>query len=125
MISTVSAFMLHYIVLLGERVAQHKTNADVFTISPLHVDSIPSIGELTHFGIINKVSTKWRDLGRLLELTTSELDGYEKQAMLDNETCCERVIDHWINNGGNSHYPLSYNGIHHALCIARLTPSIA
>lgn len=49
-------------------------------------------------------SVKWRKLGRCFGLSTNELDNYATFSMLDNSTCCERVFDYWVTNGG---YPLS------------------
>jgi hypothetical protein len=72
---------------------------------------------LSQSGIISKVSSQWRPLGLRFGLSTNTLDGYEKKAMLDNDTCCEKVFDHWINNGGHPPtYPLSWKGLHAVLC---------
>lgn len=67
-------------------------------------------------GIIDKVSSKWRKLGLLLDQMTNLLDGYSTQSMLRNDECCERVFDKWINNAGTSRYPNTWQGVYDVLC---------
>ena len=74
---------------------------------------------LTQLGIIGGggVSSEWRKLGRYLGQSTSELDSYSRESMLNNNTCCKRVFNHWINNDGHPpHYPLTWKGLYDVLC---------
>jgi hypothetical protein len=44
------------------------------------------------------------------------LDNYERRAMLDNNTCCERVFSEWIDNDGTELYPVTWKGVYDVLC---------
>ena len=66
-------------------------------------------------GVLSKMSPEWRQLGLLLGQSTSDLDNFKSKAMLDNDECCERVFDKWINDDGSPHYPLSWEGLFKAL----------
>lgn len=48
--------------------------------------------------------------------STNDLDGYDRRSMLANDTNCERVFDHWVNNDGHPpNYPLSWKGVYDVL----------
>lgn len=79
-------------------------------------DSKPTVTELMNMGIINKVSSKWMDIGLRFGLSMNELDGFRTREMLDNTGCCVRVFDSWINNGGTAAYPVTWRSIYNVLC---------
>ena len=66
--------------------------------------------------IIELISSKWQDLATLVGLSMSQMDGIEKQSLLDTEKCCLRVFDHWIiSNGEFTDYPITWSGLHELL----------
>jgi hypothetical protein len=75
----------------------------------------PSVNSLTQLGVIKTVSSQWRQLGLRLGQSTNALDNYDRQAMLNNDTCCEWVFNHWCDNGGGS-YPVTWKGVYDVLC---------
>ena len=76
----------------------------------------PSVDDLANFDIIKKVSYAWQLLGTRLGQTQNELDNYSRISQMDNDTCCTRVFQHWISNGGSKHYPLSWQSVCDLLC---------
>lgn len=81
-----------------------------------NMNAVPTIGDLTQLGIVEKVSPDWRRIGCLLGQSQSALDNYERQEMRNTITCCTKVFDHWINDNGSKNYPLSWNGVNQLLC---------
>ena len=61
--------------------------------------------------ILSTVSTKWRNIGIHLGQKLTDLDGYQKMEGNDNNGCCGRVFDHWINDGGHVDYPVTWKGV--------------
>ena len=66
--------------------------------------------------IVEEISSKWQDLAILLGLSMSQIDGIQKQCLLEAEQCCLRVFDHWIiSNGEFTNYPITWSGLHKLL----------
>lgn len=53
---------------------------------------------------------KWRDVGVLLDLTPSCLDGIFSHRLGDARQCCQDVLQEWIENG-SSDYPATWDGL--------------
>ena len=66
--------------------------------------------------IIEEISSKWQDLAILVGLSMSQIDGIQKQCLMEAEQCCLRVFDHWIiSNGEFTEYPITWSGLHELL----------
>ena len=66
--------------------------------------------------IIESISSKWQDLATLVGLSMSQMDGIQKQSLLETEQCCLRVFDHWIiSNGEFTDYPITWSGLYELL----------
>ena len=66
--------------------------------------------------IIESISSKWQDLATLVGLSMSQMDGIQKQSLLETEQCCLRVFDHWIiSNREFTNYPITWSGLQELL----------
>ena len=55
-------------------------------------------------------------MATLVGLSMSQMDGIQKQSLLETEQCCLRVFDHWIiSNGEFTDYPITWSGLHELL----------
>ena len=55
-------------------------------------------------------------MATLVGLSMSQMDGIQKQSLLETEQCCLRVFDHWIiSNGEFTGYPITWSGLHELL----------
>jgi ankyrin len=100
-----------------------------FCLSPSDRKLVPDLEFLTLFKwrdahgaeqelrIVSTVSAKWRELGLLVGLISSELEGFDRKSLHHNFDCCVHVFTHWFNNGGHPpKYPLSWKGLFDLLC---------
>ena len=64
------------------------------------------------FQLGSRVSTKWRDFGLLLSLELNELDGLDSCYRGVSSSCWNRVMEHWLNGGGEPDYPPTGEGLY-------------
>ena len=60
---------------------------------------------------MDRVSTKWRKFGLLLNLTPNMLDGWDSQNRGKAEDCWVRVMQHWMDRGSKV-YPATWQGLY-------------
>lgn len=63
------------------------------------------------FELVKKVSTKWRELGLLVELESNTLDEYWSQSQSSASLCWERVMQVWLDGQGEEDYPVTWEGL--------------
>ena len=61
---------------------------------------------------MNRVSAKWRKFGRLLDLESNVLDGWDSQYRGKAEDCWDQVMQHWRKGGGGKVYPATWQGLY-------------
>ena len=64
---------------------------------------------------MDKVSVKWRDLGKRLSIEPNILDAWEKEHQRDASSCCDKVMGEFITNGGTDDYPSTWEGVYQLL----------
>jgi hypothetical protein len=69
------------------------------------------LNDLVGLGIIDKVSSKWTDIGLRVGLNWNQLNGYRKKRLGEEEDCCRDVFSYWIDDYGTSQYPLTWDGL--------------
>ena len=69
-------------------------------------------GKQLEFRLINEVSAKWRDMGRMLDMNTDKLDS---RTHYDNTESCWCVFSHWIDSN-HACYPPTWRGLYTLLC---------
>ena len=68
-------------------------------------------GHNLKFRLIDKVQSKWWNLGTLLGLTDL-LTSWEKEYQNDASRCWTKVMTHWLNGGGGDDYPPTWEGLY-------------
>ena len=63
------------------------------------------------FSLRDKVSSKWRDFGTLLDITDNNLDAMARANSNEPSSCWNRVMQHWLNRGCMD-YPVSWDGLY-------------
>ena len=69
-----------------------------------------SEGKLVEFRLIEHVSAKWKEMGRLLDMSNDELDGISRKTLNDNAESCWSVFSRWIGSNHVS-YPPTWTGL--------------
>lgn len=90
------------------------TNTDCPTLTSLSLIEWQSQEGKKQLQIKQTISSKWKEVGILLEIDHSLLDGWERQYMRDSQECCNAVLNHWLNNPCKS-YPCTWDGVCHLL----------
>ena len=67
-------------------------------------------GKKKEFKLLEKISDRWREAGRLLSMKKATLDKFSKGTD-DNVVRCSRVFSKWIKNNRYRDYPLSWAGL--------------
>ena len=67
-------------------------------------------GITRRFGLASKVSSKWRDFGRLIGLETNTMDSWQKELLGDANQLLERVMDAWLKGQGQDEYKCNWEG---------------
>ena len=73
-------------------------------------------GKIHTFKLMEKVSTKWRDIGYQIDLTKNTIDGYAIKHGNDPERCWDEVMSKWCEDGqGSDEYPVTWDGLYQLL----------
>lgn len=64
------------------------------------------------FQLGSRVSTKWRSFGLLLGLELNKLDGIDSDYRGVSSSCWNRVMEHWLNGGGEPEYLPTWEGLY-------------
>ena len=70
------------------------------------------------FRLIEHVSAKWKEMGRLLDMSNDELDGISRKTLNDNTESCWCVFSRWMDSDHVS-YPPTWMGLYELLRGAR------
>ncbi len=54
--------------------------------------------------------SRWRDVGHLVDISASRLDGISAHRLGDVRQCCQDVLQEWISRG-SSDYPATWEGL--------------
>ncbi len=54
--------------------------------------------------------SRWRDVGHLVDISASRLDGILAHRLGDVRQCCQDVLQEWISRG-SSDYPATWEGL--------------
>ena len=74
-------------------------------------------GQEKHLRIIANTAPRWKELGTTLGISPAELEGFERQRILNQEECCRSVLQRWLENGSQPReaYPVTWRGLFEAL----------
>ena len=74
-------------------------------------------GQEKHLRIKASAAPRWKDLGTTFGISPAELQGFERQNMLDQEGCCYAVLQRWLQNGSQPRdaYAVTWRGLIQAL----------
>ncbi len=67
------------------------------------------------FRLMDKVSSKWLDLGLRLSIEPAILYGWENQYQRDASRCWDKVMWELIASGGTEEYPSTWEGVYQLL----------
>ena len=69
-------------------------------------------GESQTIRLVNEVSADWHDFGLLLGLKLKQLDAWDAQYRGDVRMCWNKVMEHWLTEGGSRDYPATWEGLY-------------
>ena len=69
-------------------------------------------GRQCKFALVNSVSANWKKFGRLLDLESNVLNGWDSQHRGTAEDCWDEVMQHWRKGGGVKVYPPTWQGLY-------------
>ena len=74
-------------------------------------------GQEKHLRIKASTAPNWKNLGTTFGISPAELDGFERQNMLNQEGCCYAVLQRWLENGSQPKdaYAVTWIGLIQAL----------
>ena len=78
--------------------------------------STPTVMDLEYLGVIQWISNEWQTLGMHLLVPPATLTSFFQKSMFDTYECCVMVFQHWIDCGGTSDYPPTWQGVCDVLC---------
>ncbi len=71
------------------------------------------------FRLVDRVSSKWMEFGRLLGLHANQLDGWKMESLGTVATCWNKVMAFWLEEGGGGggaqDYPATWEGLYSLL----------
>ena len=70
-----------------------------------------SQGQVQKFRLINRVSAGWRNFGLILGHDTNLLDGWEDECRNKADRCWCKVMEHWLTEKDEAHYPTTWKGL--------------
>ena len=67
-------------------------------------------GKTQRFYLMERISSKWRDLGVLIGLSVSDLDNIATEHRDKPLECCRAVVGRWLSNPPKE-YPITWRGL--------------
>ena len=64
---------------------------------------------------MKKVSSRWSDFGLRFELEADLLEAFKFECVGDSQRCWCKVMGEWLEEGGTSEYPATWEGLVTAL----------
>lgn len=80
-------------------------------------------GETKRFYLMDKIETKWRDIGHLAGLLLTQLDSIATEHRDKPTECCRAVLGKWMENPP-SDYPTTWDGLIELLDDCKLTSAV-
>ena len=77
-------------------------------------------GTTQRFYLMDRISAKWREIGKLLDLSAAQLQGIAMEHQGNQEDCCSAVLSKWMENPPRE-YPVSWEGLMELLEDSRLS----
>lgn len=68
-------------------------------------------GKEKTFELGKKISSKWRDIGIMLDIEGDMLDDWHTQCQGKGGLCWEKVMRAWLNGKGANEYPVTWDGV--------------
>ena len=72
-------------------------------------------GEKKSFTLKERVATKWRVIGLLLDMETSQLERIEEEVKGSDIERWVRVMEWWLKGKGSDQYPVGWDGLYDLL----------
>ena len=66
--------------------------------------------QILQIEIVNKICTKWRILGNMMDIELGVLDSINKKNYFDDVKSCNEILKRWLEQGGGN-YPVNWNGL--------------
>ena len=67
-------------------------------------------GETQKFYLMERISSKWRDIGELIGLSFERLNCLAREHHNIYIDCCRAVLGHWLENPP-AEYPITWRGL--------------
>ncbi len=67
-------------------------------------------GQTETLRLRDEMISRWHDVGHLVDISTSRLDGILARRLGDVTLCCKDVLQEWISRG-SSDYPATWEGL--------------
>ena len=72
-------------------------------------------GKEKTFELGKRISTKWRDIGVMLDIEGNTLDGWDTECRGNCGLCWEKVMRVWLDGKGADEYPVKWDGVYEIL----------
>jgi hypothetical protein len=80
-------------------------------------------GETKRFYLMEKIETKWRDIGQVAGLSLAQLESIEIEHREKPTECCRAVLGKWLENPPKE-YPITWDGLIELLEDCKLTQAV-
>ena len=88
---------------------------NALSIGTLHLLKwVDEKGHAKSYRLVDKVSSKWRNIGSVCGLSPNQLDAWEHQYRGNTRKCWTRVMEHWLK-GESEDYPATWEGLYDLL----------
>ena len=61
---------------------------------------------------MKEVGANWYDFGMILGVGLNQLDAWDAQYRGDARKCWNKVMEHWLAEGGSQDYPATWEGLY-------------
>ena len=72
---------------------------------------------------MEKIETKWRDIGQLISISPTQLDSLAAEHRDKSAECCRAVLGKWLDNPPDE-YPITWDGLIELLVDCELTQAV-
>lgn len=72
-------------------------------------------GRENEFRLVERVSAKWREFGRQIELDENILDGWYKYYLGNAKYCWDKVMQSWLDNGAKDYPKVTWSMLYEML----------
>ncbi len=64
------------------------------------------------FRLINMVSSRWESFGAQLDIHYNQLEAWRQECLGNAARCWNKVMGHWLAEGGTPNYPANWEGLY-------------